>query len=739
MHRARLILDCVLAAALLMMTAAFAGARPLAALALLEGRTNDKAHDIGYIDWTGPVQYVYLTHKDGSWLPPDEGGAYCGSGCDEWVTRLSSGGKVSGSFASDPGTFEVNVAFSHDSSVGSAVLKACGASDTWDLYLGAGNGLPGFVSMGLTVPPGCRTWSLTASGGYVDFQAVEVYYAAPPPTPTRTATSVPSFTPSPTSTPTSTVTPSITPTPTVTPTAMPTNTPTFTPTPTDTPTSTPTDTPSPTPTPLPPQVTGQIVCFDWGDSGWCKGDESLQLVASDPQGFAVSISGDFNGSPFACADSCSVPLPEGSGVAHYTAASASGQSASGVSEWQRDATPPSLELVLPPIDGLNGWYVSALDVSANANDAVSGISVVEGRVDDGSAWGALPLHLATGFYLVEVRARDVAGNETLSTAMVRVDDVPPTSQFTSPSDGAVVKGNVALQGSLLDSLSGPASGQISMDGGITWGPVTLASGGGWSFPWDTGSTPNGTYALLVRGTDTAGNLGQAAGLTLTVDSRPPSVSLTDHWWIWETGTLLVTPDTFALATVKMTVRDPENRWPPVETDFDPAGIPTSVSWDGRLADGTRASAGDYAVMVQACDVHGLCGSDAGTISIPLPRGVTRTATPSWIPTATLTPTASVTVTPTVSPTPTYTVVVPTRVQATPVPTIPSSPKHLTNSMAWWPLVGLLALFWAVSSASLADPRPAALARLRHTILDHAARMPSQRPEGQQSISRRKEQ
>jgi hypothetical protein len=388
---------------------------------------------------------------------------------------------------------------------------------------------------------------------------------------------------------------------------------------------------------------------------------------------------------------------------------------------------------------LNGWYVSAVDVSANATDSVSGMSLVEGRVDDGSAWVALPLHLSAGFYPLEVRARDVAGNETLSTAMVRVDNIPPVSQFTSHSDGAVVQGTTVLEGDLRDSLSGPASGQVSLDRGITWQPVSLASGGGWSFSWVTDSSPNGVYVVLVRGMDVAGNLGAAAPLTLIVDNRPPSVSLTDHWWIWESGTLVVTPDTFALASLKMTIRDPDNRWPALEMDLDPTQIPGSVSWDGRFADGTRPPAGDYAVMVQACDVHGLCGSDTGSISIPAAHGAARTAVPFASSQAPLTSTPTTTMTPTRVPSSTATPGVPTRAPATPIPTVTTPPKQPVSSMAWWPLAGLLAFFWAVSSASLSDPRPAALARLRHTILDHMARASLRGPQGQEAISLRKDQ
>ena len=110
---------------LLLLTSSLASARPLSAASLLEGRTYDQAHDTGYIDWAGTVQYIDLIHKDGSSLPPDEGGTYCSAGCRENVTRISDGGRVSGSFDRDTTYFEVMVAFSHDFNVGNAVLSAC--------------------------------------------------------------------------------------------------------------------------------------------------------------------------------------------------------------------------------------------------------------------------------------------------------------------------------------------------------------------------------------------------------------------------------------------------------------------------------------------------------------------------------------------------------------------------------------------------------------------------------------
>lgn len=185
---------------------------PSYALPLPEGRILDEGHDLGFIDWSGPVSYLDLEHRD----------AICPSGCVEPVTRISDGGTVSGSFEPvDVLYFEVMVAQTHDSNGGTAVLAACTSSIAGDLYIGPGSGLPGFVSLSLAVPSGCTSWSLSASGGYADFRSVEVNYAVIP-TDTFTPTATETETPTPTSTETPTSTPTDTPTPT--PTLIPTDT-----------------------------------------------------------------------------------------------------------------------------------------------------------------------------------------------------------------------------------------------------------------------------------------------------------------------------------------------------------------------------------------------------------------------------------------------------------------------------------------------------------------------------------
>ena len=431
------------------------------------------------------------------------------------------------------------------------------------------------------------------------------------------------------------------------------------------------------------------------------------MAASDPQGFNVAISGDLNGIPFSCGSSCTVSLPEGVGTANYLATSTSGRTASGSSTWQRDATPPTLDILVPSINGMNGWYVSEVDVNANASDAISGLASIQASTNEGGTWISLPLHFADGIHPVTVRARDIAGNERFITNVVHIDTMPPISQFTSHSSGQVVQAQVTLSGELEDATSGATSGEISIDGGATWKKLFMDTDNTWSFEWNSNEVLNGQYSLQTRGMDRAGNIGDVAFLTLIVENQSPRVFLTDHWWIWESGRLEVSPNYFPISSVKVTISDPQNEWPPLVMKFDPDKIPSSISWNRHFADGTLAPSGYYRVMAVACDSHDLCGSDTGIVEIPLVATSTTTLPPS--PTATLTLTPEATLIPTKRP-----------ANATPVltassPETPTQPNQTIHSFHLWPLIGLLGLFLAIASASVVDPRPAALDRLRESI------------------------
>ena len=848
---------------LFMLTTAFGRPRPNYSLALPEGRTYDQAHNTGYIDWAGSIGYINLTHRDATYLPPEEGGGACGSGCTEQVTRINNGGTVSGSFAGTVDYFEVMVAFTHDDSAGTATLRACSASKSNYLYIGPGGGLPGFISISLAVPAGCTSWSLSASGGYVDFRSVNANYTSLPPT----ATLPPS-----------------------------TNTPTPLPTVTSTPTITPTSIPTFTPTPRPPAVSGTVSCALWGNNGWCRQDAILDLSALDPQGYPVRITGDMNGVPFSCGDSCTLNLPAGIGTANYTTSSSSGQTASASTSWaydpelpmpvlevngtggvngwyisiadvwangtdtisglssaflslnggawvsatsladgvhpvevtvtdnagnsaagttivsvdttpptltldlngtpgtngwyvstvnlnadasdagsgldivqgsldggatwfpfpvigeppftlgegihallvqaqdlagnttqisrsiRIDLTPPSLSYNLPPVGGQSGWYVSPVPVSANATDALSGLGVVDGSLDDGNTWRSLPILLGEGIWPVEVRAFDLAGNQALLDIIVPIDTSPPTSTFISHTEGQIVTGLAVLVGQTIDNVSGPEAGEISFDSGVTWEPFGVSQNPtDWNVPWDSYQVPNGTYEILVRTWDQAGNQESPLHLTLVVSNPPPDVTLTNWWWVSDVGQLSITPNNIPIVEIKVTIIDSAGQL--LQTiSYDPNVVEHPVNWDGQDSGGVWMPPGSYSVIAVVCDIFDNCASTSGEIRIPsiepqirptrTPAGVflpTGTPTAAWTPTPTMTATAVQQPTDPPQPKPTVTAV-PLPVSNVEPPLQPVSFPALT-----WPLVVLGGLTLLYAAVLVSDPRPAALRALARTI------------------------
>ncbi|MCQ3935427.1 MAG: hypothetical protein DPW18_00125 [Chloroflexi bacterium] len=345
-----------------------------------------------------------------------------------------------------------------------------------------------------------------------------------------------------------------------------------------------------------------------------------------------------------------------------------------------------------------------MDLSAIANDAISGLSVLNGSLDGGTTWISFPVQFMDGDHLALIHARDVAGNEVTVERRIRVDTVSPVVQITSPTNGDVVQGDVHLSGSLEDMTSGPEGGEISVDGGRTWFPVSLHVDA-WSFVWRSGEVPNGEYIIQMRGLDRAGNDSAASTISLTVDNAPPAVSITERWWIWETGTLKVLSNHFPIATIQVTIRDPQKRWKEVVLDFDPGRNSYTVKWDRRFADGTLAPPGEYPVWAVACDLNGLCGQDEGWIVIPEMATSTATISPS--------PTATSTVMPLATPTATQIVPAPTLVMNTPIPE--DIPMPAQSSLPIWQIIGLLGLFMVIASASVVDPRPKALKRLGETF------------------------
>jgi hypothetical protein len=376
-----------------------------------------------------------------------------------------------------------------------------------------------------------------------------------------------------------------------------------------------------------------------------------------------------------------------------------------------DTVDPDISFVFKGIRGKNGWYVSDVDVSASAIDALSGVDYSEVRVT-GGAWLA-ETRLSDGVYDLEARAGDLAGNTNSISDVIRIDTKSPVSLFTSHTENEVVAGIVHLQGVSSDMLSGLNAVEVSTDGGSTWKEASL-SGDAWNYEWDTTTLQNGAYTVKIRGVDGAGNRENPIPLTLLADNFPPHVKITDSWWIWESGNVKVSENGFSVGEIKVTISDPQGRWPAVVLTYNPSTTSFDLTWDRRFSDGTLAPSGTYPVSVLACDVHGNCASDRGVINIPFIAPVPPTATPSLVPSPR--PVSSTTAVP--SPTP-HAQIAATR---TPLPDFvereseqPITADPNTPTMPLLAVVCLIALMWAISSAALADPRPSAILAIAKTL------------------------
>ena len=276
--------------------------------------------------------------------------------------------------------------------------------------------------------------------------------------------------------------------------------------------------PPPPPT-QPPTIDGILACASWGNNQWCVGNATLELHATEPQGKEVLISGEINGTPFACpvengSISCSVPLPDGIGTINYTALSMTGKSASGSTDYKLDTTSPQLDGSLNGSSGANFWFVSSVDISVSALDTLSGLKTLETSLNNG-VWTTYtaPLKLGDGEHIVGLRATDYAGNVAETTQTVKVDTLTPTLNLAlsglSGANGWYVS-TIETGISASDSGSGLSNLEYDLDGA------------GWKIYTSPIKIFDGVHNLNLRAIDNAGNL-TSGTQTFQVDTVAPEL------------------------------------------------------------------------------------------------------------------------------------------------------------------------------------------------------------------------
>jgi len=197
-----------------------------------------------------------------------------------------------------------------------------------------------------------------------------------------------------------------------------------------------------------------------------------------------------------------------------------------------DATPPIISASVTSGTQVAGWYVTDVTLTAVASDALSGLALIEHRLDGGTWLAGDHLVVSTeGLHTIDFRATDQAGLRATSSLNLRVDKTPPAITFTltgTTGTNGWYTSPVTLSIHASDALSGVASVEYRLDSGSWTSGNSLMLG-------------DGEHTVEARATDKAGNLSlvtTAETIGIQVDTTPPTLVTTlsgtlgkNNWYV----------------------------------------------------------------------------------------------------------------------------------------------------------------------------------------------------------------
>ncbi|GFO66543.1 hypothetical protein GMLC_01220 [Geomonas limicola] len=247
-------------------------------------------------------------------------------------------------------------------------------------------------------------------------------------------------------------------------------------------------------------------------------DGTLQATATSlPYNFAWNTLSTANGSHTVSAKA-------------YDAAGNVGQSASVTVSVFNDTTAPTVAISSPSTGSTIGQSAT-VQVAASDNVGVTKVEYYLNGTLQGSATSAPytfswnTLSSVNGTYTLSAKAYDATGNVGQSasvTVIVFNDTTPPSVSITSPSAGSTLGQTATVQIAASDNVA-VTKVEYYLNG-ILQGSATSAP---YAFSWNTLSNANGSYTVTAKAYDAAGNVGQSAGIAVTVfnDTSAPLVSL----------------------------------------------------------------------------------------------------------------------------------------------------------------------------------------------------------------------
>ncbi|MBP6209774.1 MAG: Ig-like domain repeat protein [Anaerolineales bacterium] len=264
-----------------------------------------------------------------------------------------------------------------------------------------------------------------------------------------------------------------------------------------------------------------------------------------------------------------------------------------------DTITPVINVSIKGVSGINGWYVSKVEVTSTAYDGNSGVSSLDFVVDAG-VWEKYtsPLGFTDGVHTVKFRVTDYAGNvtETLSKE-IKVDTYTPFVSLkidgTSGFNGWFVS-PVTIEPIVNDSVSGVASVQVAVDDG------------GWAVVNNSIPFGEGVHTYQFKVVDGAGNSIIIPAQNLKVDTIAPIIEMTKRLSLGETVDYHLMDHGSGLYIYRAVIEDEDEKYKKVVWVDDISGnlFENQILWDGKFTDDKKAGWGKYYLTLKIRDVAG---------------------------------------------------------------------------------------------------------------------------------------
>src|SRR5512133_39609 len=171
--------------------------------------------------------------------------------------------------------------------------------------------------------------------------------------------------------------------------------------------------------------------------------------------------------------------------------------------------------------GYKVYYADSPTLPFNGTGAVEGASPINTQKLTTATLSGLDPNRT---HYLAITAYDTAGVESSYSSIVTIHEaIPPTTAVTAPANNATVSGTVSVTATASDNV-GVAKIEFYVNGVLQATDTATP----YVYSWNTSALASGSYALMTKAYDAAGNVGQSSTVAVNVvnDTTVPVVSLT---------------------------------------------------------------------------------------------------------------------------------------------------------------------------------------------------------------------